>query len=245
MQIDSPRFMMAQVPFNLKETVKLNKPMIKRMDDNGNLGVAIANLKELGVYQKLMKPDVHFLEIGCGSGYLLEHLYQKGQGKYFGIEPIKTESEKTKTKISPYLKTKADKVIKNGELGKISFPKIKFDFIYSYHVFEHLENPLEMLNKTKSWLTKKGEMIITCPNVEGWIPRRNLAAWRCSIPSHRWLPGKSTLISLLESEGYQINACFTYGGYPGPRKNWQGFANKAFKWLSLGDVISIMASPKT
>ena len=248
MHFDSRRFMMAQVPFNSSETVKINKPMIKIMNDMGNLGVATANLKELGIYKELMSPDSRFLEIGCGSGYLLEHLYQKGKGQYFGIEPIKTESEKSKRRIRSYLKTKSktevNKVIRHGELRRVSFPKAQFNYIYSYHVFEHLENPLEMLYKAKSWLSVNGKVIVTCPNVEGWIPRQDLSKWRCAIPSHRWLPGKSALIRLFESEGYQIDELFTYGGYASPRKYWQEAANKFFKWSDLGDVICIMASVK-
>ncbi len=256
MKFDSRRFMVAQLPFNKIETVKLNTPMIDIMDDTGNVVVASKNLKELGIYQDALKKNINFLEIGCGSGYLLEHLYQHGEGRYFGIEPIKKESDKAKKKLlslwaedSPFFKKtpglSVEKIIKNAELKKATFPLIKFDYIYSYHVFEHLENPLDMLNKAKSWLTEKGKIIITCPNVEGWLPKTDLSNWRCAIPSHRWLPGKSSLIRLLQSDGFVIDKLFTYGGYPAPRGKWQDIANKMFKWLDLGDVICIMASIKS
>ena len=248
MKFDNRKFMIAQLPFNRIETVKLNTPMIDIMDDAGNVKVAVKNLKELGAYQEILKPNINFLEIGCGSGYLLEHLYQNGKGKYFGIEPIKKESDKAQKRISFHLK-KTDKpvlngMIKNTELKSALFLRIKFDYIYSYHVFEHLENPLEMLDKAKSWLSKNGKMIITCPNVEGWLPKKDLPNWRCAIPSHRWLPGKSSLIRLLESEGYIVEKLFTYGGYPAPRKKWENIANKIFKLLDLGDVICMIVSIK-
>ena len=50
---DKPLFMVAQLPFNTQETVTLNTPMIKIMDDSGNVKIAVQNLKELKIYKGL------------------------------------------------------------------------------------------------------------------------------------------------------------------------------------------------
>ena len=245
----SPLFMVAQLPFNTEEPVGLNTPMIEVMDDSGNVDVAISNLKELGVDKEVLGLKTEFLEIGCGSGYLLEYLYQHGKGKYFGLEPIGQECTKARHRLKPLLKKRKIKeslpsLLKNKILEKTSFGKQRFDFIYSYHVFEHIENPLTMFDFAKKHLKKNGRLIITCPNVEGCIPRMNLPRWRCAIPSHRWLPGKSTLTRSLEYNDFQVERCFTYGGYPAPRTWWQALGNKAFKRFDLGDIMCIMSTQK-
>ena len=234
-----PLFMMAQLPFNTKETVSLNSPMIPIMDDKGNTCVARRNLKQLGVWKKILQHKSAFLEIGCGSGYLLEHLYQNGKGSYFGIEPIKSEYSKAQKKLKSYLPNQDS--LQHGLLEQAKLKSKSLDFIYSYHVYEHLENPLLMLELGKKWLKPGGKMIITCPNVEGFMPRWNIDSWRCSLPSHRWLPGLKVLRHTLKRHHYIVRKTFTYGGFPTPRNLLTNVFNQAFKAFNLGDVVCIMA----
>ena len=237
---DAPLFMVAQLPFNVEEATKLNQPMTDIMNDEGNLDVFKKNMDQLQIHNSLLEENTSFLEIGCGRGYVLNYLYENGKGNYYGIEPIASEYQKTVDKLS----LKSDKNIKqfihNNLLEEVEFQKFNFDFIYSYHIFEHLENPLYMLKIGHKWLKTNGVMIITCPNVEGYIPMKNLKEWRCSIPSHRWLPGISTIKRAIEENGYTIVNQFTYGGYPLPR-NWsQNLSNWIMKKLNKGDVMTLM-----
>ena len=73
----SPLFMMAQLPFNTQAAVPLNTPMIEVMNDEQNVKVATKNLKELGLWKDLCREECRFLEVGCGSGYLLEKLIKR------------------------------------------------------------------------------------------------------------------------------------------------------------------------
>ncbi len=241
----APFFMVAQVPFNVVDAVELNTPMIQIMDDGGNVGVLSANLKDLGVYDLMLKSGTRSLEIGCGSAYQLEHFYQKGRGEYFGLEPILSEAKKGWERLSPLLKNKkleVKKIVTCGEIEKVKYPEHSFDVIYSYHVFEHLENPLVMLEKAKLWLKPGGKLIITCPNVEGAIPKKDIAQWRCALPSHRWLPGRLAVARILRESGFELTKEFTYGGYTAPRTWWQEIANWYFKKTLQGDVLCMMAT---
>jgi SAM-dependent methyltransferase len=241
---------MAQLPFNTEETVELNTPMIDMMNDSGNVPVARANLKQLGIYSDILKEDKVFAEIGCGSGYLIEELYKEGNGTYIGFEPITSEYNKAVKRLTPYrekallkktLPQSENEIIKKCLLEESGYPENSLDYIYSYHVFEHLENPLVMLEAALKWLKPGGKLIITCPNVEGYMPRKNLKAWRCSLPSHRWLPGKKTLKRAVRSKGLSVRACFTYGGYPAPRNLIKSLFNKYLKVSGQGDVVCLMA----
>lgn len=237
----TPLFMMAQLPFNSEETVKLNTPMIEIMDDEGNVPVALRNLRELGVYHKIMDKDCVFTEIGCGSGYLLEALCRNGEGTYLGFEPILSEYEKAHEKLKPFSNRANPPSVKHGLLETSGYPEGSLDYIYSYHVFEHLENPLVMLTSAIKWLKPGGKMIITCPNVESAAAQKDLSSWRCALSSHRWLPGVSTLKNAVLRNGFKIRKIFTYGGYPAPRNLIKTMINRWYKLTNRGDVVCLMA----
>lgn len=249
-QKPAPLFMMAQLPFNSEDPVALNTPMTGIMNDKGNLNVTLANFKELGILNHLLDKETSFIEIGCGRGYVLDYLYRRGKGNYYGIEPItsqyKIAIENLKKLNLPKLDLKKIKnVVKESVIEKANLKKEYYDYIYSYHVFEHLENPLVMLEYGRKWLKPNGKMIITCPNVEGYFPQKDLSKWRCAITSHRWLPGLSTIQRALSESGYEVKNFFTYGGFPAPR-NWQKqLINRWVKWKNLGDVMCVMAVKKS
>ncbi len=239
--------MMAQVPFNQDDAVELNLPMTQRMDDLGNLKINLKNFEKLSILEKCLQEDFSFIEIGSGRGYFVNELYKKGKGKYFGLEPIPSEHKISLDNIKKYAEKEFDKatlkeILGRVELGTIEekdYPEGSFDLITSYHVFEHLVNPLVMFEKASKWLKPGGRLVITCPNVEGYVPRKSLADWRCNLPSHRWLPGKSVLLNLFKQSNFKIEKYFTYGGYPSPRTFWQELMNTSFGILGQGDVMVV------
>lgn len=239
---DAPLFMMAQLPFNNTHAVELNSPMTEVMDDSGNTAVLKQNLEELGVWSDILSPNSESLEVGCGRGYMLEALYKEGKGAYYGLEPIPHEAKTAREKLSA-LNITEDRV-STELMENCSFGNTRFDFIYSYHVFEHLENPLDMIHFADKWLKDTGKLIIICPNVEGEIPQRDLEAWRCSLPSHRWLPGLSTTRRALEHSNFEIVRHFTYGGHCAPRTAEQDRENAEFKARDKGDVMCLLTQRK-
>ena len=95
------------------------------------------------------------LEIGCGEGLVLERL----QGKYdvcgidFNTYAINVATSRG---VEAYSMT-VDKFI--GE-----FPDRKFDVIALFQVIEHLDRPIEFLNRIRSILKKDGRIFISTPN---------------------------------------------------------------------------------
>lgn len=45
-------------------------------------------------------------------------------------------------------------------------PKEKFDVVIATFVFEHVDNPVELLRKMKNWINEDGKIIIVVPNKE-------------------------------------------------------------------------------
>ncbi|BBM89552.1 methyltransferase [Spirochaetota bacterium] len=254
-------FMMAQLPFNREELVGLNEPRAALMDDEANLRITRRNLEELRVRAEILAEHTAFLEIGCGRGYVLADLYKQGNGLYLGLEPIPTQfkiAKQTLAQLKRDVKTTSSLVARfkaaakfvkqrgplpvwNTTLEKFNVKKGTLTHIYSYHVIEHLENPLLMIEKAYEWLMPGGKLMITCPNVGGAMASKNFATWRCNIRAHRWLPDVTSLVRMIEAEGFLLRKVFTYGGYPRPRSLVKSVANMYYKWQNKGDVLCLMA----
>lgn len=101
---------------------------------------------------KLLKKKDTFLDIGCGTGIMIEMLKNKNA---YGIEISKTSvaiSKKKKLQVKYY----------NGE--KIPFKNEFFNVVGSYNVLEHVDDPLPFLQENLRVLKKGGHLIIACPN---------------------------------------------------------------------------------
>ena len=90
------------------------------------------------------------LDFGCGSGEFIR-LAKPYSNKIMGYE-----IDKSLTKY--YEETEID--VKHS-LNQINE---KFDVITMFHVLEHLENPIEVLEQLKQKLNKNGKFIIEVPN---------------------------------------------------------------------------------
>jgi SAM-dependent methyltransferase len=97
------------------------------------------------------KTGDHVLEIGCRHGRTLGILREQ-----LGIEPGLEEAEKAKAAgISCFV----------GAIEDYDPGEVRFDQIQSFHVLEHLHDPLAALLRMRSWLKPGGRMVIEVPNV--------------------------------------------------------------------------------
>jgi ubiquinone/menaquinone biosynthesis C-methylase UbiE len=99
------------------------------------------------------------LDIGCGTGNLLNYLAKKDKKSYFfGVE-IEKETIKRANK-NKYCK-REEFVL--GDAEKLPFKNNFFDEIYCYEVLEHVENLDKVLNEINRVLRKQGKLRITVP----------------------------------------------------------------------------------
>ncbi len=139
------------------------------------------------------KKDGAFLDIGCGSGKNLKILKKYGWDTY-GIE---LDEDAVKYAQSQGLK------VQKANLQSVKFNR-KFDLIRIWHVFEHLNNPIESIKKIASLLENDGEIMMAMPNTRSLariIFRNNW--YGLDVPRHVVNYRPSILYKLFESNGLE------------------------------------------
>lgn len=108
------------------------------------------NRREKYLNQKLVNKDV--LDFGCGPGSFILKARKKAKGVY-GIE--------LESRLEGHYKENNLKVVKQiRDLPEEN----KFDLITSFHVFEHLKDPAEILQELSKKLKINGRIVIEIPS---------------------------------------------------------------------------------
>jgi 2-polyprenyl-3-methyl-5-hydroxy-6-metoxy-1,4-benzoquinol methylase len=115
----------------------------------------------------------------------------------------------------------------------------KFDVVMSWHVIEHVDNPVEFIQDMVDHTFIGGVVIIATPNADSIKAKSH--KWRCLEPFHKYLLGKKLLRQMMRDSGLCIIAEMTWGGFPAPRSWWQNIGNRVLKWVGQGDVQLIVA----
>ncbi|MFN4083921.1 MAG: class I SAM-dependent methyltransferase [Bacteroidia bacterium] len=115
--------------------------------------VQLAKVKD---YKKYIKPEASIIEVGAGSGILIESL------KKFGPPTWKLTANEFEMKRLQRLEGKGIHFA-IGNFETIEFTE-KYDVIIMNQLIEHLYNPDTMLKRCHSLLNKNGIVIIETPN---------------------------------------------------------------------------------
>jgi len=96
------------------------------------------------------------LEMGYGDGILTSYLASQKKTKLDVIEGSRLLTEQA------IKKHKNINII--NELFENFNPKKKYDIIIASHILEHVDNPVKILKKMKSWMHRKSLCIVHVPN---------------------------------------------------------------------------------
>jgi SAM-dependent methyltransferase len=111
-----------------------------------------SNALELGK----TRPGARVLEIGCRHGRTLVIMRERLGITAYGIEPGPAEAEQARAAgVSCF----------TGALESYDPGDVRFDQIQSFHVLEHLHDPLGALLRLRNYLAPGGQIIIEVPNV--------------------------------------------------------------------------------
>lgn len=106
--------------------------------------------------KKLLHSEYDVLEIGCSTGHFLDSIKNE-VNTVTGIE--------LDTNYANFAKENNNLEIFHEPLEKINFDGKKFDIIFLFQVFEHISNPVFLLNEIKKHLKNNGQIHIEVPNL--------------------------------------------------------------------------------
>ncbi|MEZ4230199.1 MAG: class I SAM-dependent methyltransferase [Polyangiaceae bacterium] len=104
----------------------------------------------------LLQPGAKVLEMGCRYGRTLSLLADKHGAIPYGIEPGEADAEKAR---------KAGVNCFTGTVENFDPGETRFDLIQSFHVLEHVHDPLAVLMRLRGWLAPGGKLLVEVPNV--------------------------------------------------------------------------------
>jgi 2-polyprenyl-3-methyl-5-hydroxy-6-metoxy-1,4-benzoquinol methylase len=111
--------------------------------------------KEVMRWKKILTSQSKILEIGCGSGELLNCFYKIGKFDVVGIEQNEY--------ICKFAKEKYGLEIINADIEEYDLGEKEYDLVLMQHVLEHLKDPISVIRKIHKSLKENGYLVI-------WIP---------------------------------------------------------------------------
>lgn len=165
-----------------------NKGVIGNLLYYVNPNYNIASLKLLN-----LKQSNSLLDVGCGIGNEVLFLQKSGFKNVTGIDPF----------ISSDIYYNNIKVVEKKDIFNVNG---NFDFITMHHSFEHVFEPLKVLLKLRSILSRTGILMIRIPVKDSYAFEKFGVKWvQFDAPRHTFLHTKKSMAILCEQANLQID----------------------------------------
>lgn len=156
------------------------------------------------------------LDVGCSRGATAPALRRRGVTRIVGIEPD-PEDAAGAGRVYDRVLTAALEEVPSGEFAA------EFDAVLFGDVLEHLIDPSDALVRVRPWLTARGVVVASVPNVGHWSVVADLAAGRFDYIPYSLLSGthlrhftRATIRDLFEACGYAVVSIDTVKLTPSP-----------------------------
>ena len=147
------------------------------------------------------KPSGSLLDIGCGSGELIQVAREMGY-QAAGMDYSRS--------LARYAREKYGAEVYVGDIETVLLPD-RFDIAVMSHVLEHTTDPQATLTSVRELLDPGGLLYVAVPNVDCWESR--FRGWGSYEPYHFWYFNQDALSCLLEKVGYQVVNIHTWEPY--------------------------------
>lgn len=143
-----------------------------------------------------LKNGCKVLEIGSSDGSQLGYFKNKG-AKVLGVEPSDELCKISNNRCIPVYNGLFDKDI----INKIPKDFIKSDLVILEYTFDHLPEPMSMLNTIKDMLNKNGLLVIEVHDLEKILERKEYCLFE---HEHTIYLSKETMGSVLSKAGFEV-----------------------------------------
>ena len=106
--------------------------------------------------QPYLNPSMRVLEIGCATGHFLAGLGTLVTERV-GVEFNESHAQ--------YARQRLDIEVYTDPIEETDRPKGSFDFVFMFHVLEHVEDPVGLLRTLRDYLAPGGKLYVEVPNV--------------------------------------------------------------------------------
>jgi SAM-dependent methyltransferase len=125
---------------------------------------ALNRYRELAPY---LRNGARILDVGAGGGEVV-YVFRRMGFDACGLEPDERYARHARETLGVPVET--------GFVQDVTFAGRRFDAVTMYHALEHVEDPLAILARLRSWIAEDGVLLVEVPNVEA----------RCISPAHRF-----------------------------------------------------------
>jgi SAM-dependent methyltransferase len=152
----------------------------------------------LGLY----KQGGAILDLGCSSGSFLETL-KGGKWDLYGVEMSTDSADRALARCGAKVFV--------GDILDAPFKPASFDAITCFHVFEHLYQPREVLEKVSQWLKPGGIFYALTPNIDSAGCHVFKSYWYAlELPRHLHLFSPKSLSRLAAAVGLEEVSLLTH-----------------------------------
>ncbi|MCK9613134.1 MAG: class I SAM-dependent methyltransferase [Bacteroidales bacterium] len=148
---------------------------------------------------RMMEENQRILDVGCARGDFLRYLSAKGNFELYGVE---------RTKNGAFIKTQDTHIkIQTAPLHNNDFQTNFFDVVTMFHVFEHLENPFEMLKVIADILKPGGKFVVSFPNIASWQAQWFKGKWfHLDPPRHLCFIEPRRFVYVMNSLSFELHS---------------------------------------
>ena len=173
------------------------------------------------------------LELGSGRGFFLDAVRSRGFDP-LGVEPSPALAERAGLEFGVR--------VKQGFLEEVDLAGERFESVCMFHVFEHVEEPIELLDRLAGLLQGRCLLVLEVPNLASAMARRRAEGWAAVQPSNLHITQFTpwSLRRVVERAGFEVLAVDTISpwSYIPPADRWRhrallGYAYRAASLRTL------------
>lgn len=152
------------------------------------------------------QPIGDVLELGYGDGLFTEKLVDLGHAVTL-VEGAESLVVKSRAKYGEQIR------VHHTLFEEFETPS-SFDYVIATHVLEHVDDPIAVLNRIKTWLKPSGKLIVIVPNKESLHrrlavemtlqPELDTLSGRDVIVGHQRVYSLETLSRDIEAAGFEV-----------------------------------------